>query len=204
MPAPDLPTSFPDSTQRRLADGWPFLVALVALGAAVGWWQLGSSGELADQTNRSSGAADSAHAMEVSALKPKIQKSDDEWRSQLTDEQYHVTREKGTERPYSGAYWNFKEQGTYKCVGCGAELFTSDTKYDSGCGWPSFFAPGTPENFHEETDRSHGMLRTEVTCSQCGAHLGHLFDDGPLPTGQDSQKPAEKLLLAHSGGGESH
>ena len=115
---------------------------------------------------------------------PKIQKTDAEWKQQLTAEQYEVTRNKGTEPAYTGKYWNNKEQGAYKCIGCGAELFTSDTKYDSGCGWPSFFAPGTPENFHNEVDRSHGMVRTEVMCSNCGAHLGHLFDDGPQPTGQ--------------------
>jgi peptide-methionine (R)-S-oxide reductase len=115
---------------------------------------------------------------------PKIQKTDAEWKQQLTPEQYEVTRHKGTERPYTGKYWNNKESGAYKCIGCGAELFTSETKYDSGCGWPSFFAPGTPENFHTEVDRSHGMIRTEVMCNHCGAHLGHLFDDGPAPTGQ--------------------
>jgi peptide-methionine (R)-S-oxide reductase len=114
----------------------------------------------------------------------KVKKTDDEWKAQLTDEQYEVTRRKGTERAFTGKYWNTKEAGTYKCVCCGAVLFTSDTKYDSGCGWPSFFAPAKAENFHNETDLSHGMVRTEVTCSQCGAHLGHLFDDGPQPTGQ--------------------
>lgn len=115
---------------------------------------------------------------------PKIQKTDAQWRQQLTPEQYEVTRNKGTEPAYTGKYWNNKEQGAYKCIACGAELFTSDTKYDSGCGWPSFFAAGTPENFHTEVDRSHGMVRTEVMCSNCGAHLGHLFDDGPQPSGQ--------------------
>jgi peptide-methionine (R)-S-oxide reductase len=114
----------------------------------------------------------------------KVNKTDAEWKAQLSDEQYEVTRRKGTERAFTGKYWNNKDAGTYKCVCCGAVLFTSDTKYDSGCGWPSFFAPSKPENFHNDTDLSHGMVRTEVTCSQCGAHLGHLFDDGPQPTGQ--------------------
>ena len=115
---------------------------------------------------------------------PKITKTDDEWREKLTAEQYEVTRNKGTERPFTGAYWNHREPGRYKCVCCGAELFTSQTKYDSSCGWPSFFAADRPENIHSAEDRSHGMIRTEVMCSNCGAHLGHLFDDGPRPTGQ--------------------
>ncbi len=111
------------------------------------------------------------------------QKSDDEWRAKLTPEQFYVTRQKGTERPYSGEFWDHKEAGQYKCVCCGAELFTSDTKYDSHCGWPSFYAADGKANILEETDRSHGMIRTEVICKKCGAHLGHLFDDGPQPTG---------------------
>jgi methionine-R-sulfoxide reductase len=114
---------------------------------------------------------------------PKITKSEAQWRDQLTPEQYEVTRNKGTERPFTGAYWNHKEPGTYKCVACGAELFTSQTKYDSHCGWPSFNDADRPENLHTEEDRSLGMVRTEVMCSNCGAHLGHLFDDGPQPTG---------------------
>ena len=112
-----------------------------------------------------------------------LHKSDDEWREKLTPEQFHVTRQKGTERPYSGEFWDHKEAGKYKCVCCGAELFTSDTKYDSHCGWPSFYAADGKANILEETDRSHGMIRTEVMCKKCGAHLGHLFDDGPQPTG---------------------
>ncbi len=113
----------------------------------------------------------------------KTQKSDDEWRERLTPEQYYVTREKGTERPYSGEFWNHKETGRYQCVCCGAELFGSDTKYDSHCGWPSFYAAKEKANILEAEDRSHGMIRTEVMCKNCGAHLGHLFNDGPQPTG---------------------
>lgn len=113
----------------------------------------------------------------------KIQKSDAEWREELTAEQYHVTREKGTERPFTGKFNHHKEEGTYVCSNCGAELFSSEQKYDSGSGWPSFWAPKVEENVGEETDKSLFMVRTEVHCSQCGAHLGHLFDDGPKPTG---------------------
>jgi peptide-methionine (R)-S-oxide reductase len=113
----------------------------------------------------------------------KIVKTDKEWRKELTPEQYHVTREKGTERPFSGKYYAFKERGTYRCVACGNELFRSDTKYDSGSGWPSFWAPVDEENVETETDFSHGMVRTEVLCSRCEAHLGHVFEDGPEPTG---------------------
>ena len=113
----------------------------------------------------------------------KIVKTDEEWREKLTPEQYHVTREKGTERPFSGKYYASKERGTYRCVACGNELFRSDTKYDSGSGWPSFWAPVAEENVETETDFSHGMVRTEVLCSRCEAHLGHVFEDGPEPTG---------------------
>ncbi|HTM53753.1 MAG TPA: peptide-methionine (R)-S-oxide reductase MsrB [Pirellulales bacterium] len=127
---------------------------------------------------------DAAPEVSATALGPKVQKTDAEWRAQLTDEQYEVTRQKGTEHPFSGQYWNTTDVGTYKCVCCGAVLFASDTKFDSECGWPSFFAPGNPESLHTAADTSLGMIRTEVTCSQCGAHLGHLFDDGPRPTGQ--------------------
>jgi peptide-methionine (R)-S-oxide reductase len=114
---------------------------------------------------------------------PKVQKSEAQWRAELTPEQYHVLREKGTERPFTGEYDHTFEPGTYGCAGCGAELFVSDTKYDSGCGWPAFYAPANAEAIDEETDTSYGMIRTEVMCSNCGGHLGHVFPDGPAPTG---------------------
>lgn len=104
-------------------------------------------------------------------------------RTRLTPEQYRITQEKGTERPFSGQYWNHHGDGMYRCVVCGQELFDSQTKFDSGTGWPSFWQPARPDALHEHEDRSHGMIRTEVTCSRCGAHLGHVFDDGPRPTG---------------------
>jgi len=113
----------------------------------------------------------------------KIQKTEEQWRAELTPEQYKVLREKGTERPFSGEYDHTFEQGTYKCAGCGTELFASDAKYDSGCGWPAFSAPADAEAIEEETDSTFGMVRTEVLCASCGGHLGHVFPDGPHPTG---------------------
>jgi len=116
-------------------------------------------------------------------MKPPVVKDDQEWRAQLTPEQYEVARKKGTERAFTGQYHDCKDPGIYRCVCCGAELFSSDTKYDSGSGWPSFYQPLKSENVGEETDTSHFMRRTEVHCNQCGAHLGHVFPDGPKPTG---------------------
>ncbi len=114
---------------------------------------------------------------------PRIKKTEAEWRAQLSPMQYHVTREKGTERAFTGEYWNSHDTGIYRCICCGAPLFDSGQKFDSGCGWPSFSAPRVADNVAESEDLSHGMQRTEVTCSHCGAHLGHVFPDGPPPTG---------------------
>ena len=116
-------------------------------------------------------------------MNDKIQKSDQEWRQELTDEQYRITRQKGTEPPFTGKYNKFKKEGIFRCVACGAPLFSSETKYDSGSGWPSFYAPVDEDNVETETDTSHGMRRTEVLCHRCDAHLGHVFNDGPQPTG---------------------
>jgi peptide-methionine (R)-S-oxide reductase len=113
----------------------------------------------------------------------KVQKTEAEWRAELNPEQFRVLREKGTEAPFSGEYDHVFEPGTYRCAGCGTELFHSDTKYDSGCGWPAFSAPASGEAIDEETESTFGMVRTEVMCSNCGGHLGHVFPDGPRPTG---------------------
>jgi peptide-methionine (R)-S-oxide reductase len=119
----------------------------------------------------------------VQAKTQKIEKSDPEWRAELSPEQYHILREKGTERAFTGEYYKTKTPGMYICAGCGQELFESETKYDSGSGWPSFYQPAKPDLVETHEDRAHGMKRVEVTCSRCGAHLGHVFEDGPNPTG---------------------
>jgi peptide-methionine (R)-S-oxide reductase len=117
-------------------------------------------------------------------MSTEIRKSEQEWREQLTSDQYHVMREKGTERPFTGAYVDAKQDGVYRCAGCGAELFDSNAKFDSGTGWPSFCEPANRANVHLDLDTSYGMRRTEVSCAACGGHLGHVFDDGPASTGK--------------------
>ncbi len=117
-------------------------------------------------------------------MKEKIQKSDKEWAEILTRDQYHVLREKGTERPFTGKLLHIKEKGIFTCAGCGQPLFESNTKFNSGTGWPSFYKPISQDAVEEHTDTSYGMIRTEILCSKCGGHLGHVFDDGPTPTGK--------------------
>jgi peptide-methionine (R)-S-oxide reductase len=117
-------------------------------------------------------------------MSTKIEKTDQEWRDELTPEQYEVLRRKGTERPFTGRFVHSKEEGIYRCAGCGSELFSSDTKFDSGTGWPSFYEPAQNANIELVRDTSYGTIRTEVVCGTCGGHLGHVFPDGPAPTGQ--------------------
>jgi peptide-methionine (R)-S-oxide reductase len=121
--------------------------------------------------------------MTEKTVSEKIHKSEQEWKQQLTPEQYHVAREAGTEPAFTGKYWKTKDKGTYNCVCCGAPLFNSETKFDSGTGWPSFYQPAEQGAIVEHTDRTYGMVRTEARCARCDAHLGHVFPDGPQPTG---------------------
>jgi peptide-methionine (R)-S-oxide reductase len=135
-------------------------------------------------------------------METKVTKSEEQWRSELTPEQYEVLRRQGTEPPFTGQYVYSKEDGIYRCAACGNELFSSDTKFDSGTGWPSFYEPSAAERVELRPDRSHGMNRTEVVCARCGSHLGHVFEDGPEPTGQRYCINSVSLELDSAGSAE--
>jgi peptide-methionine (R)-S-oxide reductase len=154
------------------------LVGLALLGAGCGKVSLAGPGRPGGDPSSGQNLANP-----VVAMKDKDIRTDAEWKAQLTPEQYRVLREKATERPFTGAYWNEHQPGTYRCAGCGQVLFEADTKFDSGCGWPSFSAPAATNRVDAQADDSLSMHRTEVLCSRCGGHLGHVFEDGPKPTG---------------------
>ena len=179
-------------TERKIGRGEFLRLALLLTGSAALGWAIPGSGLRAAEKGpqREGGKTSGTDSIRIYSadrkeyvMVEKVVKTDREWKEQLTPEQFRVTRKKGTERAYSGKYWDNHEKGIYKCVCCGTDLFRSETKFESGTGWPSFYEPIAPENVRTEADHSWFTTRTEVLCRRCDAHLGHVFDDGPKPTG---------------------
>ena len=180
---------------------WPsklrcLLVAVVCSGFLAG---CGAEGPAAVASAKPAPDAAAEEPREESMPSEKIEKTEQQWREELTPEQFHILREKGTERAFSGKYWDTKTEGTYACAGCGQPLYSSETKYKSGTGWPSFWKPISPDAIATRPDRSWFTTRTEVVCSRCGGHLGHVFDDGPEPTGKRHCLNSAALKLVATG-----